>query len=435
MTTKTATPNIVFGGVALYSGVTRRNMIAFYFSAFATICLLSFVNVVQPYLLTEILNVPLAEQGSVTGTVLFWHEIVIIFVIGLAGSLSDKVGRRLIFTASFLVVTIGYILMVQAGSVWQLVFFRMFFAVGAAGATSMLSTVIADYAIDRDRGKANGIQGVMNGLGAMTAVFLLLRLPNWFVQNGLDPVQAGRATYYVAAGLAILVALLLWLGLKGRGIRHRNQPERFFELLSEGVKAARDPGVLLGYGAGFVSRGDLAIVGTFLALWINKYGVTSGMEAAAALARASMIVGVSQAAAFLAAPLFGILVDRMNRATAVALTNLISGLGYCSLFLIDDPFGGAMLAAVIVAGAGNIGTVIATQVLIQQQAPSHIRGSVIGFFGLCGAIGILVASKMGGWLFDNWSESGPFVLFGLLSFILSAWAFAVRKRMRSAIEI
>ena len=432
MTTKTATSNVVFGGVELHSGVTRRNMIAFYFSAFATICLLSFVNVVQPYLLTEILNVPLAEQGRVTGTVLFWHEIVIIFVIGLAGSLSDKVGRRLIYTVSFLVVAIGYVLMIQAGSVWQLVFFRMFFAIGAAGATSMLSTVIADYAVDRDRGKANGIQGVMNGLGAMTAVFLLLRLPNWFTQSGMDPVQAGRATYYIAAGLAVLAAVLLWLGLKGRGVRHRNQPERFFELLSEGVKAARDPGVLLGYGAGFVSRGDLAIVGTFLALWINKHGVTGGMEAAEALARASMIVGISQAAAFLTAPLFGILVDRMNRATAVALTNLISGLGYCALFLVDDPFSGAMLAAVVVAGAGNIGTVIATQVLIQQQAPSHIRGSVIGFFGLCGAIGILVASKMGGWLFDNWSESGPFVLFGLLSFILSAWAFLVRDRVRPA---
>lgn len=435
MNNTTTVNNVVFGGVELHSGVKRRNLVAFYFSAFATICLLSFVNVVQPYLLTEVLRVPLAEQGSVTGTVLFWHEIVIIFVIGLAGSLSDKVGRRLIFAGSFLVVAVGYVLMVQAGSVGQLVFFRMFFAVGAAGATSMLSTVIADYAVDRNRGKANGIQGVMNGLGAMTAVFLLLRLPNWFTQSGMDPVQAGRATYYVAAGLAVLVAGLLWLGLQGQRIRHRNQPERFVELLSEGVKAARDPGVLLGYAAGFVSRGDLAIVGTFLALWINKYGVANGMDTAVALARASIIVGISQAAAFLAAPVFGILVDRMNRATAVAVTNLISGLGYCSLFLVDDPFGGAMLAAVIVAGAGNIGTVIATQVLIQQQAPSHIRGSVIGFFGLSGAIGILAASKLGGWLFDSWTEAGPFVLFGLLSFVLAAWAFAVRHKVRPTVEV
>jgi MFS family permease len=434
MDNKTETSNIVFGGVELYSGVTRKNMLAFYFSAFATICLLSFINVVQPYLLTEMLQVPLAEQGSVTGTVLFWYEIVIIFTIGLAGSLSDKVGRRLIFTGSFLVIGAGYVLMAQSNAVWQLVLFRMFFAVGAAGATSMLSVVIADYVVGRDRGKANGFQGVMNGLGAMTAVFLLLRLPNWFSQNGLDPIAAGQATYYVAGGLALLSGIVLWLGLKKRGIRQRNQPERFMELLREGVKAGRDPGVLLGYGAGFVSRGDLVIVGTFLALWINKYGVTNGMDTAVALARASIIVGISQAAAFVAAPLFGFLADKMNRATAVALTNVISGIGYTSLFFVDDPFGTAMIAAVIVAGAGNIGTVISTQVLIQQQAPSHIRGSVIGFFGLCGAIGILAASKLGGWLFDYWDESGPFVLFGLLSFILATWAFLIRNRIQPAPE-
>ncbi|MFO7536691.1 MAG: MFS transporter, partial [Chloroflexota bacterium] len=197
-----APPAVKFGGVELHSGVSRKNMVAFYFSAFATICLLSFANLVQPYLLTEVLNVPLDQQGSVTGTVIFWHEIVIILVIGLAGSLSDKVGRRLIFAGSFLFVAAGYILMIQSDSVLQLIFFRMFFAVGAAGATSMLSTVIADYTVDRDRGKANGIQGVMNGLGAMTAVFILLNLPEWFKRSGLEPIPAGLATYYLVAGLS-----------------------------------------------------------------------------------------------------------------------------------------------------------------------------------------------------------------------------------------
>lgn len=437
MTTETAplqARGIVFGRVELHKGVSRLNMSTFYFSAFITICLLSFVNLVQPYLLTEVLKVPLAEQGNVTGTVLFWHEFVIIFIIGLAGSLSDKVGRRLIFAVSFLIVALGYGLMIQSGAVWQLVLFRMFFAIGAAGATSMLSTVLADYAVDRDRGKANGIQGVMNGLGAMTAVFVLLKMPEWFKQSGLDPVSAGQMTYYVAAGLSLLAGVLLWLGLKGPAVREHTQPERFMELITKGIGAARDPGVLLGYGAAFVSRGDLAIVGTFLALWINKYGVSSGIDAAEALGRASIIVGVSQLAAFLGAPLFGIMADRMNRALVVAITNIISGLGYISLFLIEDPFGGAMFAAVAVAGAGNIGTVIATQVLIQQQAPAAIRGSVIGFFGLCGAVGILVATKLGGWLFDTWTEAGPFVVFGLLSFVLAAWAFAVRHKVRPVAE-
>lgn len=324
--------------------------------------------------------------------------------------------------------------MIQAGAAWQLIMFRMLFAAGAAGATSMLSTVLADYVKDRDRGKANGVQGVMNGIGAMTAVFVLLNMPEWFKQSGMDSVAAGFATYYAAAGLSAIAALLLWLGLKEAGVHERAQPKRFTELITGGVRAARDPGVLLGYGAAFVSRGDLAIIGTFLALWINKHGVESGYNAAEALARASIIIGISRLAALLGAPLFGILADRVNRVTALAVTNVISGLGYISLFLIDDPFGGAMFAAVAVAGVGNIGTLISTQVLIQQQTPAAIRGSVIGFFGLCGAVGILAASKLGGWLFDVWTESGPFVVFGLLSFVLAAWALVVRNDIRPVRE-
>lgn len=60
-----------FGRVELHPGVSRLNMSTFYFSAFISICLLSFVNLIQPYLLTEILKVPLSEQGSVTGAILF----------------------------------------------------------------------------------------------------------------------------------------------------------------------------------------------------------------------------------------------------------------------------------------------------------------------------------------------------------------------------
>ncbi len=432
--TGVAESRTTFGRVELHPGVSRLNMSTFYFSAFISICLLSFVNLIQPYLLTEILRVPLSEQGSVTGAILFWHEMVIIFTIGLAGSLSDRVGRRLIFAASFLIVGIGYGLMIQAGAAWQLIIFRMLFAAGAAGVTSMLSTVLADYVKDHDRGKANGVQGVMNGVGAMTAVFVLLNMPEWFKQSGMDSVAAGFATYYAAAGLSAIAALLLWLGLKEAGVRERTQPKRFIDLIIGGVRAARGPGVLLGYGAAFVSRGDLAIIGTFLALWINKHGVESGYNAAEALARASIIIGISQLAAFLGAPLFGLLADRVNRVTALAVTNVISGLGYISLFLIDDPFGGAMFAAVAVAGVGNIGTLISTQVLIQQQTPAAIRGSIIGFFGLCGAVGILAASKFGGWLFDVWTESGPFVVFGLLSFVLAAWALLVRHNVRPVRE-
>jgi MFS family permease len=50
---------------------------------------------------------------------------------------------------------------------------------------------------------------------------------------------------------------------------------------------------------------------------------------------------------------------------------------------------------------------------------------VSGFFGLCGSIGILIATKIGGILFDSWMEAGPFVLFAIFNAILFVWAVVI----------
>ena len=88
-----------------------------------------------------------------------------------------------------------------------------------------------------------------------------------------------------------------------------------------------------------------------------------------------------------------------------------------------------MIICAIFIGLGEVGVIITSAVLIAQQTPSKIRGAVIGLFNLSGAIGILVAAKFGGYLFDHWRESGPFILFGLLALVVTLWAIAVRKKV------
>ena len=82
-------------------------------------------------------------------------------------------------------------------------------------------------------------------------------------------------------------------------------------------------------------------------------------------------------------------------------------------------------------GLGEIGCIITSGVLIAQQSPKHMRGAVVGFFNLTGAVGILVASKLGGNMFDNWREAGPFVLFGLFAAVVMVWALVVRNRVQA----
>ncbi len=72
--------------------------------------------------------------------------------------------------------------------------------------------------------------------------------------------------------------------------------------------------------------------------------------------------------------------------------------------------------------------IISAGALLGQQAPQKIRGSVVGVFGLAGAIGILFASKVGGEIYDSISPTAPFVMMGILNAALMFYALWVRLR-------
>jgi len=75
-----------------------------------------------------------------------------------------------------------------------------------------------------------------------------------------------------------------------------------------------------------------------------------------------------------------------------------------------------------------VGCIITSGVLIAEQAPDRLRGSVVGVFTFTGAVGILVASVVGGYLFDHWMKAGPFVFFGLISALVLVWTLVLRGR-------
>ena len=423
-------PEVRLGRVRLEAGVKRSHMYTFYVSAFFSIMLFTFLPQLQTFLLTETLGIPESQTGVVSGNLAFWAEVVIIVSIGLLGTLSDKIGRKPVYVLGFALIAIGLFLYPSATTVSQMLGYRLIFALGAAAATAMLATVIADYAVDADRGRASGIQGIMNGLGAMVTVLGLVRLPQIFQNMGMTPQEAGSAAFYVAAGLAVVAAVWLWFGLQNRTETQKRQRKSFTQIAREGIEAARDPGIGLAYMAAFNSRGDLAVVGTFLLLWIANHGTEQlGMSRAEAVAAAGGFVAIAQGCALLGAPFFGIMADRINRVTALMIAAGFSAIGYLSTIFITDPFSPAMIVSLIFIGLGEISGVISSGVLIAQQSPKDVRGSVIGFFSFCGAIGILVATKIGGILFDGWREAGPFVLFGVFSVLVIIWGFIVKDKV------
>ena len=57
----------------------------------------------------------------------------------------------------------------------------------------------------------------------------------------------------------------------------------------------------------------------------------------------------------------------------------------------------------------------------------HGNRKISASFNLTGAIGIMVASKVGGQLFDSWREAAPFMMFGGFALLVLFWGLMVRR--------
>ena len=424
-----------FLGMKLAGSTRPFNMVTYYWAALTGILLQTFVPQMQPYLLTEFLGIPEGEQGVISGNLSFWGEVVIIAMVGVWGTLSDRIGRRPVMVMGYLIMSAGVFAYPQAETYETLLLVRLAFAAGVAAYSVMLVTLIADYVGDDSRGRASGLMGFFSGIGALITVMLVLRLPKMFQDAGQTPIEAGFATYWIIGGLTLVTGIVMWFGLRGQVVHQEERQRPLLEQVREGLLAARDPGIGLAYGASFVARGNLAIVGTFFTLWLANYGTLEmGISRADAMARAGMVIAIAQSSALISAPLFGMLTDRINRVSALNVTLLLAFLGYGGTWFVDNPFGAGMILCAVLIGMSEVGCIVTSSVLIAQQSPQRIRGAVIGLFNLSGAVGIMVASKVGGILFDSWREAAPFILFGMFALLVLIWGLLVRAKVRPVQE-
>lgn len=422
--------NIKKSRINLQENITFGNLLAFFFATFAGLSLMSFVSIGQDILLNTFLKIPTEQQGSVAGNLQAVREVVVLLSIGIGGILADKVSRRFVFCTGFLFIATGFSLFPFATSVPQVIGFYAISGIGAAFITGMLTTLLADYIQPKSRGTINGIQGVLVGFGALFTVLFLKRLPKIFADSGMETADAARLTYFIIAGFGVLVAIILWFTLSKTKPAQPEEKQGFFALLQEGLKQGRKPGIALAYASAFVSRADLLIVGTFLSLWITQSATAQGMSLTDAAAKSGVILAVGGLSQLILGPIIGYLCDlvgrKSHRVDALALASLAGGIAWCSFYFVETPLETTVLYLMILVGIAQISGVITSQVLVAQQAPPAIRGSIIGFFGLCGAFSQILLNWLGGKLYSNWSPQMAFVLVGALNFALVVLCIVMR---------
>jgi len=405
--------------------VSGMNFNTLLFGSFFGIAMMGFVNACQPYLFTEVLKIPLDEQGPLAGNLTFISEIVVICTIGLIGALSDKVGRKPLWGGAFAILALGYFLYPLAESVDQLTIFRAFFALGLAGNTAMLPSVANDYATDKGRGKMISVCFMLNGLGFILLLTPLRLLLPYFneITNG-DTALAARYWIWTASGVCLFVSTGLLIGLKSGAPAQLEKREPMLATFKVGLLAAKNIRIAFAYVSAIIARGDMAVLSTFFVLWLTQEGLSQGLDIQAASSLGLKFYILIQVFALCWLPVMGFLLDKMDRVLGVALAMLLAGGGYATLFFIDNPLGPVMYFSAVLVGMGEISANLATLTLIGSVAPAKGRGAVIGLFSLCGAIGILLIAKVGGTLSGTYGPIAPFMLVAGANIVVLALALA-----------
>jgi MFS family permease len=422
------------GYIWLQPGVSRLNGWTLLYVLFISIGLLVFLNFQQPYVLEVMLGIPESEHGRVIAKMGLIHEIVLISLVGPFGALSDRIGRRPVLALGYLLITAGYMAYPFATSVLMLTCFRAIFAVGAAAVICTFTTVLTDYPQEMSRGKLVALGSVLNGFGLAMLAGIGGQVISWLTESGFDPVSAGRMAIVGVGMVGFLSAAIVMFGLRGENLRLEHQKIPLATLVREGFGAARNPRIALAYASAFIARGDNVVIGAYLSLWAQQAGMAMNMSAGDAQAGAGKLLALIMVAPLPIAALFGYINDRVDRVTSMIIASGLGAAGYLVFGSLGSPLVALAIPIGILLGTGMISSVIASQTLIGQEADPKITGSTLGAFNFFGGLGTLVATVLGGYLFDIWTAGGPFLMMGIGSAAIFLFAVFVRMRYGVAVE-
>lgn len=415
------------GPFRLMPDITPANGLTYFASAMLAVPMFASLAFLQPIMM-RLVGVERAVQGTLSGDLVFFQECIVLLTTPFVGAMADRIGRRPILMFGMLMLGTTYALYPFSTTVWMMYAYRIFFGIGLAMVATTITIVSADYVQDRSRGTWVAVASMTQGIGIFAATQVLRRLPVELAGMGYDEADIARMLFWGCTGICIGVFALMAVGLSRHKPAGSARRGGIFALIRKGVDAARQrPRVALAYSTAFAARGDILVVGTFCFLWTQQAAEDLGLGAAEGFARGGLVVGTISLCALLWSLVMGKILNHVDRATGVIIGFGLAAAGYAAFGLVDNPFSGWIIPAAVVLGAGETSTMIAGNALMGQSAPARIRGTTFGCYALCGAAGILFGSAVGGRLFDHWMPGGPFVMMGVVNFLVLVGAVAVRR--------
>lgn len=352
---------------------------------------------VLPLFLTQTLG----AGGSVVGLVEGIASATQNVMQGVAGTLSDRYGRRKPFAlAGYLLAALAKPL-IGVASVWQGALGGRFLdRVGAGLRSAPRDALIAASVEEADRGKAFGLESAGDNAGAFLGPLLAILL---LIVLGLDI----RWIFYLAVIPGLLAVLMIAFVREpaGAAVAARSRLE---------LRPARLPRDYWKFLAAAAVFGIGNSSSAFLILAISAAG-------APLLTTILIYAGFNLVAALVSYPA-GLLSDRIGRRDILLVAFgifIVTYLGFAlsgSLVVI----GGLFVAYGLFQGMFRT----AGKALAGSLAPEPVRASGLGLYSAAVGLSGLVAGLAGGWLWDHAGHASVF-LFGAASAVAGSLALVV----------
>jgi MFS family permease len=309
---------------------------------------------------------PLHASNLAVGIVVGAFSVTSVFCRPLAGRFADSRGRRIVLVAAALVMSVGGLLYLLAGSVAGLILARLVVGMGEGALYTAGATWAVDLAPASRQGLALGLFGlaVWGGLSLGPLVGELLRSAAGY-----------NAVWALTAALPLAGALIAaCLPEPARTLRSPTS-----ERMSLFPRPARRPGVALA----LANFGYAALAG-FVILDLRSQGVGGGASVFTAFA----------SAVFLSRIVLSPLPDRLGPRTTATGAALLEALGLAIIALahsLEAAIGGAL-----VMGIGFSIMFPSLALMVVNEVDEENRGSALGGFTAFFDIGVGLGAPLAG---------------------------------------
>ena len=348
-------------------------------------------------------------QLSLFDTLLYAAYLIFGVVTGI---LSDRLGRRRIFVIlGSLSSIVFFILMTLTTSFTQLLIFRFLQGICSVMGWQTLMTLALDHANDCNRGVCMGVFGS----------FLALSMGLGPVLGGFLASKSVFLPYYAAVILNIIVAALAVLFVEEPAhLRPRASLKESLLILK------KRPTLSVPALFNFVDRLHVGFILYLLPLFLElRLGLGPSWR--------GMLLGIFALPYILLHYPIGRLSDKTGRLALLVPGALLFGLLSSSAGFLG---GGFVITAVVFATLGVFSALTGptNAALVGDLVRKEENAMAMALFTFAGNLGIVCGPLIAGWVMDNWSVKGAFLVGGLIELTTLGTGLLLLKKYGSSSE-